>query len=330
MKLMSIILLWFVWVSGSLVLAAPDERRTSPEVLLEKASEFTPESQLLLNQLEGQIKGTVLAITENERKAGRNIDDFYFAIELPAQQQASLGMVLDVENVEQGYSVLSVAPGSLAEKININRGDKIVAINDIEVEATSSNAALEQLQQLTPGQELRLAFNRNGNIKQAVVEMAGDYIPGIKLEIGSQPVFKTALLSEAGDDSENNSQNADDKSMLDENACGEVSVFFRPPETKDIYPAFINTIDDRGVIRTRHSFRLSPGKHIIKLHELITDPFLRRTRGMQKAKPIEIDVKPNMTYYLGAKFIRAKRSRVFKELYWEPVIWRTSERECEL
>ena len=307
--------LWLSFIFGLPVHA----EQTTPE--------YTPESQQLLNQLEGQIKGTLMAITENERKVGRSMDDFYFSIEVPAQQEANLGMVIDVENVEKGYQVLSVTPGSLAEKINIRSGDKIVAINDVEVKDASDNTALKQLQELTPGQQLKLAFNSKGDVKEAVVEMSGDYMPGIKLEIGSQSVVKLAALTNSDKIGTSDSV---EKVDSESNACGQVSVFFRPPESKDIYPAYINAINDRNVVRSRHSFRLPPGKHTIKIHELITDPFLRRSRGLQKAKPIEIDVKPNMSYYLGAKFIRAKRSKVYKELYWEPVVWRTSERSCEL
>jgi len=113
--------------------------------------------------------------------------------------------------------------------------------------------------------------------------------------------------------------------------CGEVSIFYRPPSARNLYPVTINKIDDDSSKREHYNFRLPIGKHTIYLHEFINDPdFTRRGRALNKAKSIEVDIKKNVTYHLGAKFIRKNRHKTLNGKYWEPIIWKTTERDCTL
>jgi hypothetical protein len=99
-----------------------------------------------------------------------------------------------------------------------------------------------------------------------------------------------------------------------------------------LHYANVTRINDRNVNSDRESFRLSPGKHTVYLHEMIADSmFTRRSRSLQTAKTLEIDVKANTTYYLAAKFIRKNRSEQRNGGYWEPVVWKTLENStCKL
>ncbi|NMP15069.1 hypothetical protein [Thalassotalea sp. Y01] len=118
---------------------------------------------------------------------------------------------------------------------------------------------------------------------------------------------------------------------VDPTACGIVSVYKRPPETKRLYHVVINTIDGVPVGSNSHSFVLSPGKHKIKVMENITDSYFTRRRGeMLNYKVIEIDVEANMRYYLGAKYNRKHKSKLKTGEYWDPVVWKTQEKECEV
>lgn len=290
---------------------------TATVIAAQGSSNLTPESQQLLSQLETQIKGTLLAVAENENRAGRNMDKFYYLVDLPAKQQANLGLVVDVNDVEKGYSVISVTPGSAADEVKITAGDRIVAINQLTINSSNHDKALMQLHDISPGKKLRLALADKDTTRDVELQVKGDYLPGIRLEVGNQPALVESYQVAS------NEENSE--------ACGEVSVFFQPPATRDLYSAYIHKIDDKPMMRHRHSFRLPPGKHRIYLHELISDPFLtRRKSGLQKAKFIDVDIKPDTTYYFAAKFYRAKKFRTFKEEYWEPVIWRTKERPCKL
>ena len=273
---------------------------------------LSPESQQLLNQLEHQIKGTLVAVSENERLAGNRVNDLYYSIDVPAQQDTNLGLVLDVDNPVDGYSVLSVTPGSEAESLNINAGDRILAINDVAVK--NNDAALSQLSGLMPGHQLKLAVADNGDQREVQTQLTGRYVPGFKVEIG------------AGNANPNLLAMADDANA----ECGEVSVFFTPPRAKDIYSAYIHKVDGKQIHYTRPSYRLAPGKHTIHVHERIDDPFLtKRKFGARKSKPLEIDVKANMTYYIGAKFSRKDQHKLRNDQYWQPVVWETKEKNCQ-
>lgn len=278
----------------------------------ESVKDYSAESQLLLKDLQAHIQGTMLAVAESERKAGNNIKDFYYSNEVPAYLDSNLGLVLDVDNLTTGYKVLSITPGSTAEESNISVGDLILAIDDIGINQSTNTKVLEKLQQLTPGSTLKLKLSRQGKVSQINMLVKGRYVPAVRLEIGSKIPPTEALDSTIP-------------------ACGQVSVFFHPPASKDIYPARIHQIDDENYSRIRHSFRLTPGKHIIKLHELISDPSLtRRGRGIRRAKAIEINVEADTIYYLGAQFVRSKKYSMVKEKYWEPVIWKSEQKQCQL
>jgi hypothetical protein len=119
--------------------------------------------------------------------------------------------------------------------------------------------------------------------------------------------------------------NSDDS----KDACGEISIFFNPPLANDIFPATINQIDDEKLKRNRHSYRLKPGKHIIKLHRNFSDPSITgRSVGIDKSKALEINVEANTSYHLGAKYIRKNKNKTFKEKFWEPVVWKKTKKSC--
>ena len=115
------------------------------------------------------------------------------------------------------------------------------------------------------------------------------------------------------------------------NACGLVSVYKMPPETKRIYQAAINTIDGVPVSSVNHTFQLTPGKHKIRVIENITDSYFTRRRGeMLNYKVIEIEVEANKKYYLGAKYNRKHKSKLKTGEYWDPIVWKTRDADCEI
>lgn len=286
------------------------------------AADLTPASEQLIDDLKVNIQNTLIAIGENEKRAGKRPEDVYFFLNLPAQQLTNLGIVLDVDNPTTGYSVLAVSPGSEAEALGIAVGSKIVQINDIVISQSSAENALQQLQDLTAGEKVTLVIENNNMTKKIETNLNGQYVPEVRLEVGSYAEADRSLLSAY----------SNEISEEMENACGRISVFFRPPEARDLFPAFVNKIDDKNVISSRNTFRLPPGKHVIKIHELIIDPFLMgRRHTRQKSKTIEIDVKPNFTYHLAAKFLREYATKTIREEgFWEPVVWKVSQDKCEL
>jgi len=114
------------------------------------------------------------------------------------------------------------------------------------------------------------------------------------------------------------------------NACGVVSIFKKPPETKNIYRVAVNKVNGK-VVQNSPEFKLSAGKHKFKVIELIQDSRFTRRRGeMKNYKDFEINVEPNMKYNIGAKYIRKNRSKLKSGEYWEPVIWKSSSTNCKI
>ena len=114
--------------------------------------------------------------------------------------------------------------------------------------------------------------------------------------------------------------------------CGRLSIFHHPPEARDLYPVALYRIDGNSKVHTREIFRVAPGKHVVEMHELISDPMLRRKPSYrQRPKALTIDVEPGYTYKLAARFIRKKRLDVGPDgNYWEPVVWKVQAQSCEM
>jgi hypothetical protein len=281
---------------------------------LAAAPQLTAESEALVEQLKTQIKGTLLAIGKNEAKVGKTAEDINLTIELPAQKEANLGLLLDVDEPSKGFKILSVTPGSTAESLDLEIGANLVSFNNTKIQSSNSIDILNQIQMLSAGDSIQFSVDNGNNVSSYNTTLEGRFTPTIRLQVGTPGAKVAANMLEA-----------------DSSACGYVSVLFGPPRSRDLYASYINKIDDNATIRSRHSFKLSAGKHQIYVHELIDDPSLKRRRGgMKSSKLIEVNIEPNKTYHIAAKFDRKKRTRKSREEYWNPVVWKTSDSECEL
>lgn len=119
--------------------------------------------------------------------------------------------------------------------------------------------------------------------------------------------------------------------------CGYVSATSKPPLSEGIYPADIVRIDGKDVPkRALNRYPLSVGKHQIALQEQVASTprgytLLRKLGNKATAvvlKIIEIDVKANTSYQLGAKLDKTKIDRKQPDAFWEPVVWREGAAEC--
>jgi molybdopterin-binding protein len=281
-------------------------------------SQTTPESEALIDDMVKQIVSTMSAVADAEKKAGNDINNLHIELDIPSSKSPNLGLVLDI-NDAQGYKVMSVSPGSLADNLQITTGNIITAINGVNTKDDTQRLAFLELENTLPGDTITLQINKQGTMSSVEAIVEGQYTPSIKLEIGDTSIVTNNTTSQIIDE-------------LDETACGKVSVFFKPPFTRNLHYATVTRINERNVNSERESFRLPPGKHTVYLHEMIEDSmFTRRSRSLQTAKTLEIDVKANTTYYLAAKFIRKNRSEQRNGGYWEPVVWKTRENStCKL
>lgn len=225
------------------------------------------------------------------------------SMEEPARSYFDWGAV-----IHPNGEIMSVRAGSVAATMGVETGDRLLQVDEQKFSAQNLADIVAYLESLEHGHELVVIVARDAQTKTLAGDVVATVIPGWRLEVD--------VANEQVD-------------IADSNACGRISVFATPPQTRDLYPAYFSEIDGENAPPRRSIIKLSPGKHIIELHELIADQWVRRKKGLQEAKPIEIDIKANTTYYLAAKFIREKRLSTFNEEYWEPVVWREIEQQCE-
>jgi hypothetical protein len=297
-----------------------------------QSTQTSPESEMLIDGLVKQITSTMLAVAEAEKKAGNDIRNLYVEIDIPGTQSSNLGLVLDTDD-KQGFRILSVTPGSLADSLNFKQGDLVTSINGVDTTFKAEPTAFAELENTLPGDTLRIGLNRQGALSVIEAIVTGQYTPPIKIELGSQSLNNASQNSTmTGRALTGGLADAGEQGNIDKLACGSVSVFFRPPITQRLYNAYIIKIGERSVLRNRSSFRLPPGKHTFYVHELIDDPLLtRRSRAPQRPKAIEIDIAANTTYYLAAKFNIDKRTQEKGGDYWDPIVWKVmDDRPCEL
>ena len=122
----------------------------------------------------------------------------------------------------------------------------------------------------------------------------------------------------------------------DASRCGRISVFDVAPRSEELYRARLMNIDGRlpGPAGAK-SFRVTPGRHVLEVAELI-DPeqfndVQRRQRDMRvdRYKELVVDVQPDTTYLLGARLVTARRSYITDGSYWEPVIYHQNSEPCQ-
>lgn len=268
---------------------------------------YTPESQKLLNSLQDEIRSTLIAVSKYETQAGKDMRNFHYTLALPAHEITYLGMVLNLDNEENGFEVLSVTPGGSADKLAIKSQDRVLEINNIKVNSSNKDATIAALRNLRRGDSLDLVVSSANETRELTTKLEGQYVPPINIEFGLNENSASMSGSQGG--------------------CGIVSISTRPPESRDIYPATFHKINKDHLKRNRNNFILPVGKHTIYLHDGIDDQQMRK-RNI-KAKPIEIVVKANTVYHLGAKFNRSKKYKTVNGDYWTPVIWKTATRECK-
>jgi len=270
---------------------------------------YTQESQQLLEQLQPHIKETLRKVATIENEAGHQGDHYFYSMTAAAAHEVlPLGVVLDKQKKQAGFKVLSVTLGSLADKLQISAGDIILTINDIEITEATSAKMLYDLQVLTAGEQLKMSTLHAGVYRELIADITMSHIPEFSLKIGT-PTTTTITTTQSNDQ------------------CGEVFVVNSPPVTKEFYPVSVHKVDGKNVYA--NNLRLSPGLHTLELKEHISDSAFARRRGeMKNRKNLEVNILPNTRIYLVAKFNRGKRARLTTGEYWQPVIWKQSQRNC--
>ncbi|WP_412973245.1 hypothetical protein [Glaciecola sp. MF2-115] len=298
------------------------------------ATQTTPESEALIEELVKQISSTMIAVVDAEKKAGKDVNDLHITLDIPGKHSPNLGLILNVDD-KKGFRVLNVTPGSLAESLEIRQGDLIAAINGVSPDSSDKKVVFAELENTLPGDTIIFDVYRNGVTKRIEALVEGQYTPAIKLEIGESSAKNEQESSVEEQEASASNKIEDNETLSESSVCGVISTFFKPPETRNLYSVFISQIGERKILSSNTSYKLPPGKHVIRVHEAIDDPFFKRytrsTVHRGQFLDFEIEVKENTTYYLAAEFNRNARFKERTGDYWKPVVWRVREdRPCEL
>lgn len=149
-----------------------------------KNIEHTPSTQQLLMNLQKEIEETTLAIAKNESNAHKDITDLNYSISLPEKQYANLGLFVDLNMKDVGYQVISVTPGSDADKIGMRVNDFIQKIDGVNVGELSKKTVIDTLYKVNPGDVISLGIESKGVYQELVVKIHGVLLPAITLNVG--------------------------------------------------------------------------------------------------------------------------------------------------
>ncbi|SNY48791.1 PDZ domain-containing protein [Arsukibacterium tuosuense] len=234
----------------------------------------------------------------------------------PARSFYHFGAVLD-----QDFKVVALTPGSDAAKADVRVGDMIKAINHQEVNKSSLADILAQMNDLQEGTTLAIEVQRDNKLKTLQSPVTRKTLPGWRLE----------LVEDSG-------QAPDTPLTM---GCGFVSVFYNPPISMHRHTVMINEIKDIGFkgklteTKREQVFRLPAGEVEIVVQELISSDSIRRNRGDSRIrqynsiKTMTLVVEPDKVYHLAAEYFSDRREREDADDYWQPIVWKTTERSCE-
>jgi hypothetical protein len=146
--------------------------------------ELTETSKALIKQLENEIVGTLLAIAENEKKAGNGMRNFHYHSFIPSDNHTEIGILVDAYSVSKGVMVVSVDAGSPAENAGISVGDIIIDINGIKISDVKNSSNIKYLWNFSPGQEINFGIISGNQHKEITLVASGVYLPQVSLNIG--------------------------------------------------------------------------------------------------------------------------------------------------
>jgi hypothetical protein len=156
-----------------------------------QAASYNQQSITLLDQQTEDINKTIQLIVQHEATLGNEVADLSYTISLPSQTIVELGLVLDFKDSDKGFKVLSVTPGSYADKLSIKRNDYIVKINGKAIHSSSTLALKPLFQQ--PEKITELAFKSAGIYQEVVVKLEALYLPEANLTIGQDNLSAQSL-----------------------------------------------------------------------------------------------------------------------------------------
>lgn len=250
----------------------------------------------------------------------------HFDISEPARDVDNLGVVVNGnDGGDAGLVVMAVTPGSAAAKMGVLSGDRLVSINDaslvgLGLDADHKPIAVATLRstiaRVGDGGRLNLSVDRDGRHIDFQGSLQRLRLPAVQLTVGVQVASNaaTATMPIAG--------------------CGRINEFDVAPRQQHLHRAQLIAIDGTSPGPSGSpSFELSVGRHTLTVAEEIEDRYLSfnnrlRNAGNDRYKQIDVDVKPNTTYFLAARLNMDKVNQWRDGAYWDPALWLEKTERC--
>ncbi len=227
-----------------------------------------------------------------------------------AASRHELGAVVDVRQANRnGVTVLAITPGGAAERMGLQPGDQLRAINGRRLDDTAKPAAtFDSALQESEG-ALQLEVVRAG--KQLRVSGRTDLVAHATSGIAQSCGYVTAQEGTV-------------------------------PESKGIFRVEITQVEGRSTpLAPTNRHRVAAGKRVLVVSELISHTRLNSAQLLQikkmkkfafarAYKSMVLDVKPGMSYRIGARLIKDKldTKSIRDNAYWEPVVWEAVPQAC--
>ena len=249
------------------------------------------------------------------------------AIDTPARRVSDLGLLVDSRrNDGDGLHVLAVTPNGNAERIGLRAGDVVLALNGTALTGTDSAARLrQQVDGLPDGSALAFQVSRDGSSHTLNGSLSSVYLPAMRLTVGGATQVAATASPASGD-----------AAASAATGCGRISDFDVAPRQQQLHAARIIAID--GVLpgpSGSHSFRVTPGTHLVKVAEDIDSRYLSfsdraRNAGLSgdRYKTLEVEVAPDTTTFIAARLNVEQRTEPRNGAYWDPVAWKQAAETC--
>jgi hypothetical protein len=285
-------------------------------------------------RLREELRQLLLDMIESGAFGQTPPEQISLSIDAPAERAGGLGLLVDSSSAaaaSDGLHVLGATPGGSASRMGLRSGDVIVAVNGVSLADLGADSAgraraaerlREQVGGLEDGAPLNFRIVRDGSESSVSGVVASAWVPALHLTVGDG-----IALASARDSGRNAGPAAQ--------GCGRVNIFDVAPRQRDLHAAVLISIDgERSPFQGQSTFRLSAGRHELKVAERIDSRYLsfndrlRNSEPDSRYKTLTIEVAPNTTYLLAARLNEDKRNVWRDGAYWDPVIWSETPESC--
>jgi len=294
--------LFSVIFSSICLLTYPVIASADDESFSEASQLKSPEARRMLESLEEQLNSTFLAIAEEERKVGNDLRSFNYSMQIPEKKQYMLGMVVDTRELQKGLRVVSVEPGSAADKVGLKLNDYIVEVDEVRITDAIEPEGLPYLLKPRVDDTLLLRVKSGNNYREVSMLVPGLYVPEMNLQVA---VKQDNIAQEQATEAQ----------------CAILKFGSRSVALKMGSVALTEINDEKIPEIKNFALKTIPvpvGQHRIKVgRSKWPDGNAEGT-----IRTLDIEVKANTKYYIGSK------NFYYDE--WIPVVYKEEQTECTL